>query len=171
MSMRNIKLAGSLLLGILISTTVNAQSQRNGGWGNGPNNRLDRLSWLDLTQDQEEQITDLRTAYLQEMTSLRNKMGELKARERTLLSEADVDMDAVNNNIDEQTDLTNSIRKLQVKHQQEVKALLTDEQAIKLQQGRQYARGDGFYRRGGQRDTGRYGMNRGYRGYRGYRGR
>lgn len=170
MNMRNIKLAGSLLLGILISTTVNAQSPRTGGWGNGPDNRLDRLSWLDLSEDQEEQITDLRTAYRQEMTSLTNKMGELKARERTLLSEANVDMDAVNKNIDEQTGLTNSIRKLQVKHQQEVKALLTDEQVVKMQQGRTYARGESFSRRGDLRYNGREGMNRGYRGYRGYNG-
>ena len=74
-------------------------------------------------------------------------MVELKARERTLLSEESVYMKAVNKTIDEQTDLTN-----------------------KMQQRRQFARRDGFHRKsghrgaGGQGHAGGKGMGRGYRG-------
>ncbi len=95
-------------------------------------------------------------------------MAELKARERTLLSEESVDMKAVNKTIDEQTDLMNKMRKLQTKHQVAVKSNLTDEQVIQLQQrrqfARQFARHDGFYGKSGRRGGGGVGTGRGYRG-------
>ncbi len=97
-------------------------------------------------------------------------MAELKARERTLLSEENVDMKAVNKTIDEQTDLMNNMRKLQTKHQVAVKSHLSDEQIMQLQQRRQFARQDGFHGKGGRRSGrgtgggGGAGMGRGYRG-------
>lgn len=172
------KLAGALLLGILISTSVNAQP-RQGGWGQGSRGAGDGpggkgMAALDLTEEQQEEITTLRTAHYKEITPLKNKMAELKARERTLLSEESVDLNAVNKTIDEQTDLTNSIRKLQVEHQVAVKSMLSDEQVMKLQQGRHFAQRDGFHRMSGHRGdraygrSGTMGMGRGMgRGYRG----
>ena len=110
MKTRNIKFAGALLLGLLILTAVNAQP-RQGGEGHGQ-----RFASLDLTEEQQEELTTLRTGHYKEITPLRNKMAELRARERTLLSEEKVDMKAVENTIDEQTDLMNSMKKLQIKH-------------------------------------------------------
>ena len=78
MNTRNIKLAGALLFGILISTAVSAQSHRHAS--------------LDLTEEQQTEITTLRTAHYKAITPLKNKMVELKARERTLLSEESMDM-------------------------------------------------------------------------------
>jgi Spy/CpxP family protein refolding chaperone len=156
MNTRNIKLAGALLLGILISTAVSAQSHRHAS--------------LDLTEEQQTEITTLRTAHYKAITPLKNKMVELKARERTLLSEESVDMKALNKTIDEQTGLTNKMRKLQVVQQVAVKSLLTDEQVMKLQQGRQFARWDGKHGRSSHRgargsgNTRGKGMGRGYRG-------
>ena len=51
------------------------------------------------------------------MNPLKLKMAELKAREKTLLSEEPVDLKAVDKVIDEQTDLMNKIRKLETEHQ------------------------------------------------------
>ncbi len=175
MNTRNIKLAGALLLGILISTAVNAQSHRQGGRGQGHgagdgHNGMYRHASLDLTEEQQTEITTLRTAHYKTITPLKNKMVELKARERTLLSEESVDMQAVNKTIDEQTDLTNKMRKLQVEQQVAVKSLLTDEQVMKLQQRKQFARRDGKYGKSGHRgaggngNAGSKGMGRGYRG-------
>ena len=173
MNTRNIKLAGALLFGILISTAVNAQSHRQGGQGQGAgdgHNGMYRHASLDLTEEQQTEITTLRTAHYKTITPLKNKMVELKARERTLLSEESVDMKAVNKTIDEQTDLTNKMRKLQVEQQVAVKSILTDEQVMKMQQRRQFARRDGFHGKsghrgaGGQGHAGGKGMGRGYRG-------
>lgn len=133
------KFAGALLLGLLMVVTVNAQS-RQGGRGLGPYGAgkadINRIAWLDLTETQQEELNTLRTEHYKEITPLRNKMAELRARERTLLSEESVDMTAVELNIDEQTDLMNSIKKLQTRHQVSVKSILTDEQVMKLQQRR-----------------------------------
>ena len=167
MNTRIIKTAGVLLLGFLMITAVNAQT-RQGGRGQGYHGSEKanghQFAKLELTDEQETEITSLRTAHYKKITPLKNKMAELKARERTLLSEENVDMKAVNKNIDEQTDLTNSIRKLQVEQQVAVKSLLTDEQVMQLQQRRQFAGRAGFHGKSGRRGAGSAGMGRGYRG-------
>ncbi len=186
MKSKMIRTAGILFLSILMTTSLNAQRPNQGGRGLGPcgsgdgPGRADRYAALDLSDEQQAEINTLRTAHYKEITPLKNKMGELKARERTLLSEETVDMKAVGKTIDEQTDLMNSIRKLQVNHQVAVKGQLSDEQVMKLQQRRQYAQRDG--RRGiagrkgaGMREGSRdgqgsrqgAGFGRGYRSYRG----
>jgi Spy/CpxP family protein refolding chaperone len=165
MKSRNIKSAAALLFGLLLITAVQAQP-RQGGRGFGPGGGGDsfghRLAWLELSDEQEEEITSLRTQHYKEITPLRNQMAELKARERTLLSEESVDMKAVENNIDEQTDLMNSMKKMQTKHRLAIKDVLTDEQVMKLQQRRQFARGDGFHGKGSRWGT-HSRMGRGYR--------
>lgn len=131
-------------------------------WGYAQSGRVGHVAWLDLTEEQQTTITSLRTEHYKTMTPLWNKMAELKARERTLLSEEIVDMKAVNKTIDEQSDLMNSMRKIQTEHQVTVKSNLTDEQVMKLQQRRLYAQRDGFRGNGGRRGAG---MGRGYRGW------
>lgn len=184
MKTRDIKTAGVLLLSILMVTVVNAQRPNQGGRGMGPCGagdgpayglrqnsdsngqyaKMNRMAALDLTEEQQAEMTTLRTQHYKAITPLKNKMVELKARERTLLSEANVDMKAVNKTIDNQTELTNSIRKLQVEQQVAIKGLLTDEQVMKMQQRRQFARRDNYRGNGGQRGDR---MGRGNRGYKG----
>ncbi len=168
MKRRNIKSAGVLLLGLLMLTTVNAQSPRQGGRGQGAlgggQNYERPFARLDLSEDQQEKMTTLRTEHYKIMTPLKNKMAELKARERTLLSEEKVDMKAINLTIDEQSELMNSMKKIQVKHQMAVKDILTDEQLMKLQQSRQFARRDGFHGKGERQGSGAARSGRGYRG-------
>jgi Spy/CpxP family protein refolding chaperone len=170
MKTRVIKTAGALLLGFLMITAVNAQN-RQGGRGQGYNGSEKsyghQFAKLELSEEQQAEITSLRTGHYKEITPLKNKMAELKARERTLLSEENVDMKAVNKTIDEQTDLMNSIRKLQVEQQVAVKSLLTDEQLMQVQQHRQFAKRSGFHGKSGHRSNRAYrgaGMGRGYRG-------
>ena len=165
MKTRIIKSLGVLFLSILMVTAVNAQSNRQGGRGQGPGVAGEGPAYgmhykLDLTEEQQTEITALRTEHFKAITPLRNKMAELKARERTLLSEENVDMKAVNKSIDEQTELASSIRKLQVKQQVAIKGLLSDEQLMKMQDRRQFAQRNGFHGKGGQkygqRDCQRY---------------
>lgn len=170
MNTRIIKTAGALLLGFLMITAVNAQN-RQGGRGQGYNGSEKsyghQFAKLELTEEQEAKMTSLRTDHYKDITPLRNKMSELKARERTLLSEESIDMKAVNKTIDEQTDLMNSMRKLQVEHQLAVKSNLTDEQVMKLQQRRQFARRNGMHGKSGHRGArynGGKGMGQSYRG-------
>lgn len=113
----------------------------------GPGRRAGQFSQqraLDLTPEQQEQIKALRMEHYKTMKPLKNKMAELKARERTLLSEEKVDMKAMNSNIDEQTSLINKIKKLQVEQKLKMKENLTDEQIMLLER-----RNPHFGRRGG----------------------
>jgi Spy/CpxP family protein refolding chaperone len=165
MNTRNIKFTGALLLAFLMVTAVEAQ-RRPGGRGPGPgiapNGPAFRAAHLDLTEEQQEEISTLRIEHHKEITPLKNKMAELRARERTLLSEEDVDMKAVEKNIDEQTDLLNNIRKLQIGHRLNVKNILNDEQVMKMQQGRRFSHRDGFYGKGNRRGDRGMPMERGY---------
>lgn len=140
-----LKSAGVLLLGILMVTAVNAQAPRDGR-GSG------KFAALNLTEEQQEEITMLRTAHYKVMNPLKNKMSELKAREYTLMSEETVDIKAVNKTIDEQTSLINEMKKEQATHQVKIKNMLSDEQVMKLQQGRKFARGNGYQQ--GRRNNG-----------------
>ncbi len=160
-----IKSAGVFLLAAMMFTGLNAQSPRQGGRGLGPcgqgygpefgpnqgfrqygqefGQRQQRMAQnfsLDLSEEQQEEMQSLRSDHYKIIKPLRNKTVELKARERTLLSEENVDLKAVNKVIDEQTDLMNKIRKLQVEHNVNAKSILTDEQVIKLEQRRVFAK-------------------------------
>lgn len=123
-----------VLFAAMMLTSVHAQSPRQGHRGMGQ-----KFS-LELTGEQQQQMTALRTEHYKTMKPLQNKMTELKARERTLLSEEPVDMKAVHKVIDEQTTLMNQIRKLQAEHQVASRSILTDEQLMKMDQRRNYTR-------------------------------
>ncbi|MFP4690702.1 MAG: Spy/CpxP family protein refolding chaperone [Bacteroidales bacterium] len=84
----------------------------------------------DLTEEQEEQIRSLRLDQLERNTEHRNAMDELRARRRSLMTESDPDMSAVNNVIDEMTALRNAQMKENVNHHLAVRELLTEEQRV-----------------------------------------
>lgn len=136
------------MIAAFMVTGLNAQSPRQGGRGSGPSGqgseRKAGIMALDLTEEQEEAMTTLRTENHKTMTPLKNKMAELKAKERTLLSEESADMKAINKLIDDQTDLMNQMRKIQVTHKIEVKKILSDEQIMKLDQRRKFSRTKGY---------------------------
>lgn len=129
--MNTIIKAGVFLLAILMVSSLNAQPNRRGmAYGDGEG----RFAYLNLTEAQSGQITQLRTEHYNTMKPLRAKLDEMKAKERTLLSEETVDLKAVENVIDQQTELLNQMRKLQTRHQLAIKEILTDEQVMKLEQ-------------------------------------
>ena len=156
---------------MLMATSINAQPNRHGARGMTYGAGQGRSAYLDLTEAQSEEITKLHTDHYTTMKPLRANMVEIKAKEHTLLSQESVDLKAVDEVIDQQTELMNKMRKLQTKHQVAVKNVLSDEQMMKLDlrkrhsarmsQGR-YGRGDGHrtgYRRGNDRGSGRgYGI-------------
>jgi len=170
MKTRIINTAGVFLLAMLMATAMNAQPNRHGSRGMTYGEREGRSAHLDLTEAQSEEITKLRTDHYTTMKPLRASMAEIRAKERTLLSQETVDLKAVDEVIDQQTGLMNKMKKLQTKHQVAVKNVLSDEQVMKLDQRKRHSarmsqgrkgRGDG-HRTGYRRGNGR-GSGRGYR--------
>lgn len=150
---------GLLLLAIIFTTGLNAQHDRRGGGAydrgiHGDTIRPYAMNHLDLTEDQQNSLKELQTGHYTTMKPLRAKLSELRARERTLLVQEEVDLKAVNELIDEQTTLMNQMKKLRVEHRLSVQEILTDEQIMKLEQrmeNREHFRFNGNERRGSPR--------------------
>lgn len=132
MSMKNtvIKSAAAFVLIALLSAGLNAQPPRP-GQGQGFKKNTNGPCW-NLSEDQKESMKAIQIEHQKKLTPLKNKMVELKAQQRTLMSEEVVDMKLVNKNIDDQTALMNKIQKLQAEHRMAVKGILNDEQEMMI---------------------------------------
>jgi Spy/CpxP family protein refolding chaperone len=171
MKTRMIKSAGVILLATLMTLAVDAQYNRQGGRGMGPANDEGRYARLDLTEAQSEELKALRTEQYKSMKPLRAKMGEIRAKEQTLLAEETVDLKELDKLIDQQSELMNKIRKEQIRHRLAMKDILTDEQVMQLEQRSRRAfhhgqgrKGQGFRSGPGYEDGPGYGRGSG-RGY------
>ena len=108
---------------------------------------------LDLSVEQQEQLSALRLEHLKTMKPLRAEMLVFNAREFSLMSQEVIDQQAVNKVIDQQTDLSNKIQKTQLNNHLTCKQVLTEEQQIIFDQRRMNA---------GRMNAGRMSANRGY---------
>jgi len=125
-------ITGALLTFIAIGLHAQPPCTGQGpGQGRGFRNNTEK-PFLNLSDDQKEAMKTLRIDHQKKLVPLRNQMAELKAHQRTLMSEESVDMKQVDKNIDEQTALMNKIQKLQAEHRVAVKGILTDEQELML---------------------------------------
>lgn len=131
----NLKSVSVFALSALLTIGLNAQPRRGQGPCQGPDQGFKRANFqtaLNLSEEQQDQMKTLRLEHQKAMIPLRNKMIELKAQNRTLMSESEVDLKLVNKNIDDQTALSNKIQKLQTEHKLAVKEILTDEQEMMI---------------------------------------
>jgi len=106
-----------------------AQGQGMMNYGNRPYRGTGQCL-LNLTEEQDAKITELRLQHLKEVTPLRNELNEKRARLRTLQSADKQDLNAINKTIDEMGALRTSIQKKGAAHRAEVASLLTDEQRV-----------------------------------------
>lgn len=106
------------------------QAYRQRGEAFGPRQQ----AILDLSEDQKEQLSTLKVQQYKTLKPMKAEMGELKARERTLMSQEEVDVKALNKLIDQQSDLMSKMRKSQVTQKLAFREILTDEQLMKLDQ-------------------------------------
>ena len=116
--------------------------------------RNDSCFLLDLTDDQAEQIKELRLAHYKEVQPLRAQMSELTIKHRNLMRTENLDTKAINASIDENTELMNKLMKKQAEFRVEFRNLLTDEQKMLLDNS-----GRGFGMRKGMRNSGRRGRS------------
>jgi Spy/CpxP family protein refolding chaperone len=126
------KLFFSIGLAILLlsATTVFGQRGRN---AERPRNEPRQECLVEnLTPEQEAKIQQLRTAQLENRLKHRSQMDELRARQRTLMLEKNPDMNAVNAVVDQMTALRGEMMKEAIKHRQEVRSQLTDEQRVQF---------------------------------------
>ncbi|MFC2086213.1 Spy/CpxP family protein refolding chaperone [Bacteroidota bacterium] len=125
LKIKNILIAFTILL--MAGLQINAQEKNT----DQDHPRFDKIHQkLDLTEDQATKIEALKTEHMKELLQSKNTLNELKAKQQTLASADKADMKAINANIDEITSVENKMMKLQAKHHQDVRALLTDKQRV-----------------------------------------
>lgn len=137
-----IKSTGIILLSMIFVGGINAQRHRSWSGHDGPRMQRESLRTqaverLDLTEEQQESIQKLRQEQYNTLKPLRTKVVELRAKERTLMAQEEIDQKAINELIDEQSELTGQMRKLQLEHRLAIRDVLTEEQLMKLDMQRE----------------------------------
>ena len=84
-----------------------------------------------FTEEQREKMKELRLATVKEVKPIKNELGELRAKQRTLTTADNADLNSINKNIDKMSKLQADIKKIVAKQDQEIRAMLTEEQLLK----------------------------------------
>jgi len=87
---------------------------------------------LNLTAEQKEAFKQGMMATQKKLQPLRNELGELKARQRTLMTAESPDLNAIDKNIEKMGDLKAEMEKIQSRQRIEMRSKLTDEQRLKF---------------------------------------
>ncbi len=91
---------------------------------------------LNITDEQKDQMKQLRLDMMKEMLPLRNEMGVLKAEYRQLMGAEKTDEKSLNANIDKQTALMNKMKKARSQYAMKMRSILTEEQWLMIQSHR-----------------------------------
>ncbi len=114
-----------LFTGSILAQPGSRQNREKDNFGKGVRSEI-----LNLNEDQKVKIKELRLAFYKETQPLRNQLGELKARQRTLTTADKTDMKVIDANIDEITKIQNQLMKKSVAMKQQFRLLLNDEQKV-----------------------------------------
>lgn len=120
-------------------------------------NRIDAV--LDLSDEQKESMESLRVKHQKDMTYQRNLLNEKNAQLKTFMSAPERDQKAVENTIDDISGMKGELMKKQIANRDEMKNILSSEQAEKLE-----SLGNGNVLRQGFRGKNGQGMRDGRRG-------
>nr|WP_321410086.1 periplasmic heavy metal sensor [uncultured Carboxylicivirga sp.] len=138
---------------VAVSTTTHAQRRQG-------NNRQDCILQDDLTQEQKDKLDELRVEFYKQTQADHNQLNELMAKKHTLETTNPVDKKALYDCLASINSIQTKLQKERVRHFQDVKANMTDEQVIVFD-----SRNKGGMHQGGQRlgQNGRgYGNGQGF---------
>ncbi|MCU4164905.1 Spy/CpxP family protein refolding chaperone [Carboxylicivirga caseinilyticus] len=108
---------------VAVSTTTQAQRRQG-------NNRQDCILQDDLTQEQKDKLDELRVDFYKQTQADHNQLNELMARKHTLETTNPVDKKALYDCLASINSVQTKLQKERVRHFQDVKANMTDEQII-----------------------------------------
>lgn len=129
--MKTLKVRSTLVIMLLSALfVINATAQRGQMRMQDTSPRQYCLLIPDLTEEQEEKLSAMRTEQIKESTQHRAQMDELRARKRSLMITASPDSDELNTVIDQMTELRNKQLKSNVAHRQQIREQLTEEQRV-----------------------------------------
>jgi Spy/CpxP family protein refolding chaperone len=85
-----------------------------------------------FTEEQKEQMKELRLETAKKIKPLKNELGELVAHQRSITTADKADLNAINKNIDKMSDLKADMAKIMAAQHQQIRSLLTEEQLVKF---------------------------------------
>ncbi len=129
--LRTIAIAIILLMAVSTSFAQRGQGKRGMGFNDRPASNQQCMKMIpDLTEEQESKMEDIRLNHMKEMTSNRNLLNEKRAKLRTLQTQDNPEMDAINKVIEEMGEIRTKMQKNKAAHHQEIRSLLTEEQKV-----------------------------------------
>ncbi len=139
---------------------MNCDGPRQGRRGDGIGRLLLVADEIGLTEDQQEQLEQLRVDFQLAQIDRRSELRKAQVQMRTLMRDDEASQPAVNRAIDEIAGLRAGLHKAQYAHRQQMQNLLTDEQVAKLKALRTERFQDRWDGRGGKMGRG---QGRGWR--------
>ena len=128
-----------MVAAMLFTISVSAQRPQRGNdvrkWDREhtePNIRPGNMRSNLFTNEQKEAIKEMSIEVASKVKPFMNEIRELEAKHRTLMTGENPDLNAIYKNIEKISDAKTEIAKLRVKHNQDVRAMLTEEQLLKF---------------------------------------
>ncbi len=103
-----------------------------------------------FTKEQKEEIKELRFEHLKATTPLKNELNVLRARQKSLMAGNNPDQAQINLVIDDIAQVNAQLLRLDADHQMKFRAILTEEQRVKMDAMRANADQNGAQLRQGQ---------------------
>ena len=126
---KNVIVALLIILPMTMAVGQQRQERDRSGRGQWDGRGIEMLI-PDLTEDQKGKIQELHLNMTKESTQIRNQLGEIRARMRTLQSADNPDMKEIDKLIDESSGLQAQLQKKGAANHQEIRKLLSDDQRV-----------------------------------------
>lgn len=85
---------------------------------------------LDLSDDQKSKMKEMRIAHIDSNKELKNKVEELRLKQKHLMTADKTDENAIMQNADRLSEIQNTLAKKKVEHQMKVREILTEDQLV-----------------------------------------
>nr|WP_319398457.1 periplasmic heavy metal sensor [uncultured Carboxylicivirga sp.] len=108
----------------MVAVSTTAQAQRRAG------NKSQTCILQDLTQEQQDKVNELRVTFFQKTQAQHNELNELHAKKRTLETTEPLNKEALYDCLASINTIQTQLQKERIRHDQDVKANLTDDQIV-----------------------------------------
>lgn len=85
-------------------------------------------NWMNLSDEQKEQMQELRVAHIKESKGLRDEAEELQLKQKHMMSSENIDEKLIMANIDRLSGIQNKLAKMRVDHKMKIRKILTEDQ-------------------------------------------
>ena len=113
---------------------MHGNAQMKGQRGMGANKGMQagkgKRNMLDLSDEQQTKMKELRLAHMKDTKSLRDEAEELRLKQRNLMTDENPDKSTLIANVNRLSDIQNNLAKKRFDHQMEVREILDEDQLV-----------------------------------------